>query len=1296
MGIKRFTYSPAQKVKILSILLILTTIAYGLFEFWAQPETDRETNDRLTRQSIEEVANNFNAFENQFKAESQEFTQKVVNALSTSSLTELFAGFEEDDPFWGISVFRDTTLVAWTEFGAEEFSSVFAQNSTFPHVRLNRDNNVTYLEYFNRIPITEQDTVIRYHLITRSKIQQSNLLSIGNSSELDPYDLFGPKNGYPVRINFFESPPSNISFSQPLILANSDSVGLAYTLPNDGTTFAADQDQGHFLYRVGFWTLIILLTALFLTAISENLSFWRSFFLKLLAVVIAWLFFINIDVEASWVELLTRSPGLESESIIRLFQYSIHSIFLLLLSVVTFKALAIGSTEVHLSSSILHIFTGILTGLITVILLAFSYNEVYEVILFTNIPVLDLEVFPEVSTMIFYLATGLLGFSSIILTGLMGWFVFRLNSTRLPLVLLSLAAGYAAGILIISFYPFFILDEQALIIILVFILGTVLAFLYHASKEPLLLIRSSHLRLYLLISFIVVGVSYIAVYRGYAERLIREMETAAEQFITEEATEAERIASTLLIDLQQQLATLDAEDLRTDQPLVDNIFRQNTENLIQDDWETFSISTQLINNAGEIISDYSSDLNSPAWTRAFNMFSLIVPFEAEQIRFENLRPIIRETPLNEVASQYSSFRRAWIPIYDTDSTETRIGWILCSVYRERPQFEKPLRAVMAMQNNAKWSSTINVTEYLNGVSARKNILGPPLELPGYLSLPDELNNRIRESKVLYREQMLAGQNIQEYFIANSSDQIIRSATKKAGFNNHFFSILRFYFVVLSAGSVIIGFIYLKNDSIFISANKRFRDRLIDRFILASLACLLALIITTYYTVKNQNQSSVQNELLLKIENLTEAISNSELENNDQPIPLFTLASTLDADASLYRNKVIDISTTGQIYNQHLLPNLLPWDVYDSIYNRGNSQVTRRLTLGDQELLIGYQPWLDESGNIAGVVSIPTFLEAPIFNEQLLTTTSYLIGLFVLIFSFFILGASFISTQLTSPLEALKKGLKKISAGDLETTLPVKSQDEIGALINAYNIMVYRLKDLQSDLAEAEREAAWKEMAQQVAHEIKNPLTPMKLNLQHLERQISHSNGDLSEIQPKIKALTNNIIEQIESLNKIASDFSKFAKPVEQGFEPVEVNELVAQVADLYGTEIDIQVQTELHEKNLLVSGVKDELRRVLINLVKNGLEAMPNGGRIQLSTLHDTKQGMVTISVTDSGEGIAEESRDKIFVPNFSTKSSGTGLGLAIAKKIIAEHGGQITFQSTVNKGSTFSIILPVINNSDR
>jgi signal transduction histidine kinase len=1292
MGITGLTYNPGRKLKILAFLLIFTSIMYGIFEFFIDPETSPEVNDQITLQSVNEAVENFNAYQVSFRAENQQLTQDLVSTLGTSDFPSSFNDLKKDQNFWGISVFQDTSLIAWTDFGIENFPVLNISRGDFPIMRLGRDNNVTFLEFINRIPISEQGSVVNYYLVSRSKIQQSNLLSIGNSSELEPSELFAPENEYPVKFSFFESPPANINVSRPLYISDTDSVGLAYTLPSDSQTYIDSQKQLIFLYRAGFWAIIILFTSLLLISVSENLRFWSSFFLKLFAVLVAWLFFINIEVNTNWLGFIGLQTDISNENLNLLFSYCVHSIFVFLLTAVSFRVLAIGSIEMQMSSSFLHIVVGIVTGLLSTVLLFFVYNEVYQTILHSNIPVLDLEVFPELSTLIFYLATGTLAVSSTIFIGLIGWFVIRLDDKRAIPVLLSLAIGFVCGLYILTVSSILSLHTNALIVITSFVFFTVIVFLFQASKDPLLLVKTSQLRLFLLICFIAVSVSYIAFYQGYSERLQGELEVAAEQFISEEATEAERIAQSLLISLQQQLTILDAEDLNTNRPLVDNIFRQSTESLIQDDWETFSISAQLINNEGEIISDYSSDLNSPAWTRAFNMFSLVIPFEAEQIRFENLRPIIRDTPLNEVASQYSSFRRAWIPIYDIDDTETRIGWILCSVYRERPQFEKPLRAVMAMQNNEQWSSSISVTEYINGVSARKNIVGPPLDLPGYLSLPEGLLNLIGERNEMYRDQELAGQTIQEYFIATSDEQIIRAATKKAGFNNHFFSILRFYFVILFGGSIILGIIYWRSDIVFISPNKRFRDRLIDRFIIASLVCLLALIITTYYTVKSQNQKAVQNELLLKTENLTEAITNSELENNSATIPLFTLASTLDADASLYRNNVVDISTTGQIYNQHLLPNLLPWDVYDAIINRGSSQVTRKITLGDQELLIGYQPWLNENGEIAGIVSIPTFLEAPIFNEQLLTTTSYLIGLFVLIFSFFILGASLISTQLTSPLEALRKGLKKISGGDLETTLPVKSQDEIGSLINAYNIMVYRLKDLQTDLAEAEREAAWKEMAQQVAHEIKNPLTPMKLNLQHLERQISHSDADLSTLKPKIRSLTANIIEQIESLNKIASDFSKFAKPVEQEFEPIEINELVSQIGDLYGSERDIQLQTSIYEQELWVQGVKDELRRVMINLVKNAREAMPNGGRIHLITLYDRKKELVTISVSDTGEGIDEESREKIFIPNFSTKSSGTGLGLAIAKKIITEHGGQITFQSTVNEGSTFSIILPISN----
>lgn len=168
-----------------------------------------------------------------------------------------------------------------------------------------------------------------------------------------------------------------------------------------------------------------------------------------------------------------------------------------------------------------------------------------------------------------------------------------------------------------------------------------------------------------------------------------------------------------------------------------------------------------------------------------------------------------------------------------------------------------------------------------------------------------------------------------------------------------------------------------------------------------------------------------------------------------------------------------------------------------------------------------------------------------------------------------------------------------------------------------------------------------------------------------------------------------MIEQIESLSQIASDFSKFARPSEQEFQPVEINNLLTSVKELYDAEDKLDIKITLHENELWIDGVKDELRRGLINLVKNANEAMPDGGTITLNSTMDSHKNLVSVSVEDTGKGIPKESRDQIFVPNFSTKSSGTGLGLAITKKIIEEHKGEISFTSDKGKGTTFVILLP-------
>lgn len=1277
----------------LAFLLTLVALMYGIFEIWTeQGDLTELEQTTLANEAINTALQNYLNFEQEFVNQSNQFSvfakQQLQNNEPLSSIT---TEADKEYDFWGISLFKGNENILWTGFSPQQVSPEVKPTGNNAYVSIEQSNNVTFLNYSTHITAQLNDTLIQYTVITRKKVKQENILPIGDDSELMPSDFLQPEADYPVHFSFFEEPPQNPQFITRISTQSVDSAGVIYTLKDDYSEYRSIKQNQYFLYRAIFYVVLISLITLFLISISRELTTWKSLLLKLFAITLAWLFFSNIDYGVGWIEIFYALGQQDFEAIKPLVKYGVHSFFILLLTIVCFNPLLSSSLEVKNSSSVITTVLIAFFGFLSATLLHFYLLETYSLFTETSIAVLDLEVFPHLETFLFYVISGVFCISSITLLTILGWFLMKLTPQSLSVSLLIMLGGYLIGLFVIfvlSLYP-----EKAgwLVLTTTLFFATILVFIFLAHRNPALFTFASRLRLLLLFSYIAVCISYIAVYKGYSIRLNSQMEKAAQLFVDEEATQAEIIARNLLTQLEQSVSNLTLNDFIQRPAFVENYFTQQTQNLLQQDWERFSISTQLVNNQGEIIGEYSSDLDSPAWTRAFNMLSLVIPFEEEQIRVENLRPIVRERPLNEANSNYSSFRRAWIPLYQDGNTEQRIGWILCSVYRERPQYEKPLRAVIASEGSESWNASISIIEYIDGLAARRNIVGTPLDIPGYLSLPSEILSETKSDSSFYRTTGLGNQHIREYFVASSANQIIRAATNDPGFDNHLFSVIRFFFCVLIIGLLVLGSLFWKKDLNILGHNRRFRDRLIDRFIFASLICLMALIGTTYYAIKSQNQKGVQDQLLSKLDNLTESISFQEsLSPEESRIPLSELTSTLDADAALYRDNTVDISTTSQIYNQNLLPRMLPWDVYESIYSRGNQQVTRKVTLGSQQLLIGYQPWLNEDSEIAGIVAIPTFLEAPKFNEQLLSTTSYLLGFYVVIFGFFIIGAALISTQLTSPLEALREGLKKISGGDLETTLPVKSKDEIGSLTNAYNVMVYRLKDLQQDLAKAEREAAWKEMAQQVAHEIKNPLTPMKLNLQHLQRQLNVSEEDFIKMKPQIEKVATNMIDQIESLSKIASDFSKFAQPTEQEFNEIEVNALLESIAELYKSEDQLKIVSELYPEELYVMGVKEELRRVLVNLVKNATEAMPNGGEITLCSLTDDDKSFVLIEVIDNGEGIPKENSEDIFVPNFSTKSSGTGLGLAISKKIIEEHDGKISFESTPGEKTTFKISLPI------
>lgn len=305
-------------------------------------------------------------------------------------------------------------------------------------------------------------------------------------------------------------------------------------------------------------------------------------------------------------------------------------------------------------------------------------------------------------------------------------------------------------------------------------------------------------------------------------------------------------------------------------------------------------------------------------------------------------------------------------------------------------------------------------------------------------------------------------------------------------------------------------------------------------------------------------------------------------------------------------------------------------------------------------------------------------------KQFLTEIS---GVFLILFLVAALTAYLLSRYITRSIESIRKRLRSIQLNGTNEPIPWEGSDEIGALVKEYNRMIGELEKKAEALAQSEREQAWREMARQVAHEIKNPLTPMRLRTQQLIKTWRDGGGSFDE---KLDAYTHGMIEQIETLNRIANEFSSFAKMPEPHFERVHILEQIQRCVDMYSghEHCRFEVQSSfLHTPYFQLD--KDQFIRVINNLLNNAVQAIQaeSKGIIHIA-LRPTRAG-VLIRIQDNGNGIPDDMRSRIFTPYFTTKSTGTGLGLAMVKNMVQSLGGSVYFWTRMNHGTSFFVFLP-------
>lgn len=382
----------------------------------------------------------------------------------------------------------------------------------------------------------------------------------------------------------------------------------------------------------------------------------------------------------------------------------------------------------------------------------------------------------------------------------------------------------------------------------------------------------------------------------------------------------------------------------------------------------------------------------------------------------------------------------------------------------------------------------------------------------------------------------------------------------------------------------------------------------------------------------------------------------------------------------------------KLFEKGISSKIINSEAFFNLHHQQKSEFYHYEEYGKLSFLSGYTPLVNHEGKILGYINLQHFSKQNTFEIQMNSFIVTVINVTVLLLVMSVLLAIIISGWITTPLRLIQQSFAKVEFGKENKPILYTSDDEIGALVKEYNNKLAELELKAIQLARSERETAWREMAKQVAHEIKNPLTPMKLRVQHFQRSYNPNDENAKK---KMDNLFASLIEQIDALTKIANEFSNFAKMPKANEDNINLIPIIEKIIDLYSSP-DIYIDFENYVgEDAHIYADKDLIVRVFNNLIKNAIQATKENEPTLIHIALKKEGNDYIISIRDQGVGISKAIEEKMFSPNFTTKSRGSGLGLAMTKQIINNHNGEIWFESKENEGATFYIKLPGVVNQE-
>ena len=517
--------------------------------------------------------------------------------------------------------------------------------------------------------------------------------------------------------------------------------------------------------------------------------------------------------------------------------------------------------------------------------------------------------------------------------------------------------------------------------------------------------------------------------------------------------------------------------------------------------------------------------------------------------------------------------------------------------------------------------------------------------------------------------------------------------------------LKGFLDLLAQFSYIFAFFYLVTLLfIFISGlpenisrfNYNFKNKIKLSMVLILILSLLAVGTgTVYYTTQQfqkQQKESISEKmesLIVELEDKLGAEDTLTREYSGYINNLLTkFSNVFYVDMNLYNLEGELLSSSRpQVFEKNLKSRRMDPVAYHRLSQEKLPQFIHDEMVGNMRYHSAYVPFYNDYNQVLAYLNIPYFTRQQALQKEIYTIIMVMVNIYVFLIILGTVVAVLISNTITRPLRLIQQKLGRIGLDKTNEKIDYESHDEIGELVSEYNRMIDELEANAEKLAQSEREMAWREMAKQIAHEIKNPLTPMKLKVQYLKRAWEDRVNNFDE---RMQQFADSMISQINTLSEIASEFSNFAKMPRARNRKLDLNQQIDTAVNLFehSEHLEIVKNNDLNGP-IYIHADKDQISRVFSNLIKNAIQAIPAERRGRVSIDLHRKDGNALVTITDNGSGVPDELKGKLFRPSFTTKSGGMGMGLAISSKIIEDLGGTITYETEKDKGTTFYIEIP-------